>query len=115
VHQVAGHPSPRGHRLVKETWNGIRRRLGVPGTDRCFWSWANKTDQEGEGLTKVVAYGSGEVSSRPARAGNDRLFATREAALDQGAMTRAHLLPAQAGTSLVRALLPGTTTRSEAA
>jgi hypothetical protein len=29
AHQVAGHPSPRSDRLVKETWKGIRRRLGV--------------------------------------------------------------------------------------
>jgi hypothetical protein len=26
AHQVAGHPSPRSDRLVKETWKGIRRR-----------------------------------------------------------------------------------------
>jgi hypothetical protein len=26
---VAGHPSPRGHRLVQETWKGVRRRLGL--------------------------------------------------------------------------------------
>jgi integrase len=29
AHQVAGHPSPRSDRLVKETWKGIRRRVGV--------------------------------------------------------------------------------------
>ena len=29
VHLIAGHASPRSDRLVKETWKGIRRRLGV--------------------------------------------------------------------------------------
>jgi integrase len=29
AHQVAGQPSPRSDRLVKETWKGIRRRVGV--------------------------------------------------------------------------------------
>lgn len=29
AHRVAGHPSPRGDRLVRETWKGVRRRLGV--------------------------------------------------------------------------------------
>jgi site-specific recombinase XerD len=29
AHKLAGHPSPRSHRLVQETWKGIRPRLGV--------------------------------------------------------------------------------------
>ena len=29
AHQLAGEPSPRAHRAVKETWKGIRRRLGM--------------------------------------------------------------------------------------
>lgn len=29
MHIVGGHPSPRADRLVKETWKGIRRRVGV--------------------------------------------------------------------------------------
>lgn len=34
AHQVARHPSPRSARLVKETWKGIRRRLGVAPTQK---------------------------------------------------------------------------------
>jgi integrase len=29
AHQVAGYPSPRSDRLVRETWKGVRRRVGV--------------------------------------------------------------------------------------
>jgi hypothetical protein len=29
VHLIAGHASPRSDRLVKETWKGIRRPIGV--------------------------------------------------------------------------------------
>ena len=114
AHQIAGHASPCRNALVRETWKGVRRRLGVapnqkhpicakdirrmidvlpPGLaglrDRVLITLGfaggfrrselvaldavdvtfvaeglevlvrrSKTDQEGEGLTKVVAYGS---------------------------------------------------------
>ena len=128
AHLVAGHASPRADRLVKETWKGIRRRLGVakakkdpltatelrrmmdivhPGLlgvrDRALvllgfaggfrrselvalsvgdlkfvpegleaFVRRSKTDQEGEGLTKVVAYGS-DPATCPVRAVQDWL------------------------------------------
>ena len=34
THLVAGHVSPRSDRLVKETWEGARRRLGVAKTKK---------------------------------------------------------------------------------
>lgn len=128
AHLVAGHPSPRSDRLVKETWKGIRRRLGVakakkdplsatdlrrmmdalpPGLiglrDRALILLGfaggfrrselvglncadltfvpegiealvrrSKTDQEGEGLIKVIAYGS-DPATCPVRAVRDWL------------------------------------------
>jgi integrase len=128
AHQVAGHLSPRSDRLVKETWKGIRRRLGVAQEqkapvsakdirrmidglpsgliglrdralitlgfagafrrselvalncgDLTFVSEGlealvrrSKTDQEGAGLTKVVAYGS-DPATCPVRSLQDWL------------------------------------------
>lgn len=128
AHQVAGHPSPRSDRLVKETWKGIRRRLGVAQQqkdpvsakeirmmldelpagllglrDRALITLGfaggfrrselvalncadltfvaeglealvrrSKTDQEGAGLTKVIAYGS-DPATCPVRAVQDWL------------------------------------------
>jgi integrase len=128
AHQVAGHPSPRADRLVKETWKGVRRRLGVAQdqkdpisakeirrmmdelpagllglrdralitlgfaggfrrselvaldcADLAFVSEGlealvrrSKTDQEGAGLTKVIAYG-GDPTTCPVRAVQDWL------------------------------------------
>lgn len=128
VHLIAGHASPRSDRLVKETWKGIRRRLGVAKSkkdpitslelrrmmdvvpsgligvrDRALVLLGfaggfrrselvalnvgdlrfvpeglealvrrSKTDQEGEGLTKVVAYGS-DPATCPVRTAQDWL------------------------------------------
>lgn len=140
VHLVAGHASPRGDRLVKETWKGIRRRLGVAKTkkdpltapelrrmmdavptgllglrDRALlllgfaggfrrselvaldvgdlkfvpegleaFVRRSKTDQEGEGLTKVIAYGS-DPATCPVRAVEDWLALS---GLNEGAVFR---------------------------
>jgi integrase len=128
THQVAGHKSPRTDRLVRETWKGIRRRLGVApdqkqpvsakdihkmidglppgllglrdralitvgfaggfrrselvaldGADLAFVAEGlevlvrrSKTDQEGEGMTKVIAYGS-DPATCPVRSLQDWL------------------------------------------
>lgn len=128
AHKVAGHPSPRGHRLVQETWKGVRRRLGVVQTqkqpvsardiqrmldelpagllglrDRALIALGfaggfrrselvaldvadltfvtegleavvrrSKTDQEGAGLLKVIAYGA-DPGTCPVRAVKDWL------------------------------------------
>jgi integrase len=128
AHQVAGYPTPRSDRLVKETWKGVRRRLGIApdqkspvsakdirrmvdalpagilglrdralvtlgfaggfrrselvaldAADLTFVSEGleaivrrSKTDQEGAGLTKVVAYGS-DPATCPVRALQDWL------------------------------------------
>jgi integrase len=128
AHLVAGHGSPRSDRLVKETWKGIRRRLGIakqkkdPLTatelrrmvdampsgllglrDRALVLLGfaggfrrselvalnsddlkfvpeglealvrrSKTDQEGEGLTKMIACGS-DPATCPVRAVQDWL------------------------------------------
>jgi integrase len=128
AHQVAGYPSPRSDRLVKETWKGVRRRVGVAQDqkdpisakeirrmmdelpagllglrDRALITLGfaggfrrselvaldcadlafvtegletlvrrSKTDQEGAGLTKVIAYGS-DPSTCPVRALKDWL------------------------------------------
>ena len=140
AHLVAGYVSPRSDRLVKETWKGIRRRLGVakakkdPITapelrrmmdvvptgllglrDRALLLLGfaggfrrselvalnvsdlrfvpeglealvrrSKTDQEGEGLTKVVAYGS-DPATCPVRAAEDWLALS---GLTEGAVFR---------------------------
>jgi integrase len=128
THQVAGHKSPRTDRLVRETWKGVRRRLGVApdqkqplcardlrkmiddlptgllglrdralitvgfaggfrrselvaldGADLALVAEGlevlvrrSKTDQEGEGLTKVIAYGS-DPATCPVRSLQDWL------------------------------------------
>lgn len=128
AHQVAGYKSPRTDRLVRETWKGVRRRLGVApdqkqpvsardirnmidglpsgllgvrdralitvgfaggfrrselvaldGADLAFVAEGlevvvrrSKTDQEGEGLTKVIAYGS-DPATCPVRSLQDWL------------------------------------------
>jgi len=121
THQVAGHKSPRTDRLVRETWKGVRRRLGVApdqkqalsvrdlrkmiddlppgllglrdralitvgfaggfrrselvaldGADLAFVDEGLKTDQEGAGLTKVIAYGS-DPATCPVRSLQDWL------------------------------------------
>jgi integrase len=128
AHQVAGYPSPRSDRLVRETWKGVRRRVGVAQDqkdpinakeirrmmdelpagliglrDRALITLGfaggfrrselvaldyadlkfvteglealvrrSKTDQEGAGLTKVIAYG-GDPSTCPVRALKDWL------------------------------------------
>jgi len=128
AHIVAGYKSPRTHRLVTETWKGIRRRLGVAPDQKqpvsirdvramietlprgtlghrdcallaigfaggfrrselvalqaadlnfvregveCLVR-RSKTDQEGQGLLKVIAYG-GDPSTCPVRALEDWL------------------------------------------
>lgn len=141
AHVVAGHKSPRTHALVRETWKGIRRRLGVAQDqkqpvsvrdvramiealprglvghrDRALLTLGfaggfrrselvalqvvdlnfvregveclvrrSKTDQEGEGLLKVIAYG-GEPNTCPVRALQDWLDL---ASLGEGPVFRA--------------------------
>ena len=140
AHQVAGHRSPRSDRLVRETWKGIRRRLGVAPdqkhplsakdlrriidelpagllglrdralltlgfaggfrrselvaldvADLTFVSEGlevlvrrSKTDQEGEGLLKVIAYGS-DPATCPVRSLQDWLELT---GIGEGAVFR---------------------------
>ena len=128
AHQMAGHKSPRTAPVVRETWKGVRRRLGVApdqkqpisakdirrmidelpsgllglrdralitlgfaggfrrselvaldGADLAFVPEGlealvrrSKTDQEGEGLTKMIAYGS-DSATCPVRSLQDWL------------------------------------------
>ena len=128
AHVIAGHKNPRTHRMVRETWKGIRRRLGVAPDqkhpvsarelrvmiealprglvghrDRALLTLGfaggfrrselvalqvtalnfvregveclvrrSKTDQEGLGLLKIIAYG-GDPATCPVRALQDWL------------------------------------------
>lgn len=128
AHLVGGYPSPRSDRLVRETWKGIRRRVGIAKSkkdplsapdlrrmvdampsgliglrDRALILLGfaggfrrselvalncadltfvpegleavvrrSKTDQEGEGLMKVIAYGS-DPATCPVRSLQDWL------------------------------------------
>jgi site-specific recombinase XerD len=149
AHIVAGHKTPRADRLVRETWKGVRRRLGVaadqkapisareiramieelpPGLlgvrDRALITLGfaggfrrselvaldaidlvfvdeglevlvrrSKTDQEGAGLTKVIAYGS-DPATCPVRSVKDwlELSGIGEGSVFRGMNRHEHIL-----------------------